>query len=515
MFAWTRIKSLSLIIIAVSLIALIQSKSNAQSSDKPNIYFGVRDSASSDKYCNSLFNYLKKYHNNSFDFYQVKFDFNERLYQKKEIFHEGNRIKLAIECGSNTITTNRIEYLETLQIKSLDGTTSIPYPGKFSKIPFMETGSKMLLLKGENNEIYEEYLKGNLFSQQNPEHNKTIITGNSKNQIINTNKNLFEAIYPSAARPEFINESQDICEKLKATSNDIVAFIGDENRVIEEVERIKNNKCNLNKDFAVVPKYGTLNKQEYGIIVYENGIPEDCTSDACKTEYKEVTGISIDRWSSEKLQERKKQEVNLLNFPLKWLENQFEIWYKGDLSSFNYLLISIVLLISAIGLLLLINLYNHLYKKPINLLNKKINNDIHNQSHITDQEQDENAKTFFEQVLELEQATGTLEKSNLLKDIPSIQKYINNIRVSLQIAQVKLMLQKVLQETPQLNNLKELKVKIVDSSSSNQEFQEKLISMASEGSQAAIEEIIDSLPFANIPWAFIKAAIDEAISDND
>lgn len=135
MFTWTRIKSLCFTIVAVSLVPLIQTKSNAQSSDKPNIYIGVRDSVSSDKYCNDLLKYLEEHHQNFFDFKKVKIEFKERLYQEKKITQDGNSIKLAIECGSNTITINRQNYLKNLKI-TLDGTNYIEYPGRFSKRPY-------------------------------------------------------------------------------------------------------------------------------------------------------------------------------------------------------------------------------------------------------------------------------------------------------------------------------------------------------------------------------------------
>lgn len=149
---WINIKFISLTFIGVCFAALTQYNSNAQTTTRrPILYFGARPVKSNYinrtniEYCDDLFQFLRRHHS-EFNFEKVNIVYQQRLYQEKEIKNSrGESVKLSVECGSNTITDERDNYLRDLKIKWDD--ELIQYPGKFSK-PFWRTGTKMLLKRG-------------------------------------------------------------------------------------------------------------------------------------------------------------------------------------------------------------------------------------------------------------------------------------------------------------------------------------------------------------------------------
>lgn len=289
--------------------------------------------------------------------------------------------------------------------------------------------------------------------------------------------------------------------------NNIIAYIGDENRIQTLANEKREELSGFDQKFVVVPKYGSLSKQEYGIIFYENGIPHNCQLSDCHDQYNRIFRLSIQNWAKTKFEENEKDKEPNLSRPINWIQSQFEVWYKGSLTSFWLLLASALVIMIILLLILWVYQYHNLYLKPINLANKRIINDIFNESKMDQTEKEEYIKTSLE-------ALSTLNKSNLLNIYP-IKNYIKETKKSLHLAQIKLELQEILEKLPKTDDQEELKFQVIDSVKGNQELKEKLIRIASESSQAAIEKVIESIPFAGIPWAFIKTAIDEAINDND
>ncbi len=271
-----RYKYCFIITLATVIIAILSSPGKTQvkphnseetstSSQQPTpeqpkiLYFGMLEDSSpissksgtndQSTFCGKLFSHLKKeYDSPEIQFQAIDLRYTERF--AKEIRRDNSNITLAVECGPNTITTEREE-----KIKNIGG--------EFSS-PFFMTGAKLLIRKDQL-EYFEKI--NNSF---NPVINNNILkigVIKSKKQSETTTGGLIPTLYPKIAKVEPIdpkrNPRRNAVERLK--SDNIDAYATDEILL----KGLLKEDDDLRKSHVIFPALGKLSYEQYGVVIYD------------------------------------------------------------------------------------------------------------------------------------------------------------------------------------------------------------------------------------------------------
>ena len=266
-----------------------------------------------DGYCGEILNLLrfKNYEVQSF-----KVDYQSRFNGYVTVNKE--KIKLAVECGPNTITTRRKNKLKNLKI---DGEN---YSGLFSEA-FFTTGAK-LLVSQENKKFFyaDPPFKGKKIAVigAKPTKNET------QAENITTTEGIVESVYPYAEIEEYANEEAIINAMNNPNGYDFAAYASDE--ILLKGLLKKATILNENK-YSIVPRLAPLSYEQYGIVIY--GTENE------KENLKKIINYWITNPDGQEA--RKKYLEKSEN----WLDALLTSWYRRDLKFFLLLpLLTLILL---------------------------------------------------------------------------------------------------------------------------------------------------------------------------
>jgi|GEM_PF-1555521 len=174
-------------------------------------------------------------------------------------FNDGSKFPLIGECGSDSITEEREEFLKK--------------KGASFSNSFAFTGAKFLL-KNENIKLlhnsipFENNIIGVLGKdRENNQTNKTYSPDNPLSLKETTTENLIKSIYPYV-KITYLKDRIDAADELH--ENRIQAYTTDE-IILKTILRDLKNRY-PNEKYSILPRLGRLSYEKYGIVVYKNDI---------------------------------------------------------------------------------------------------------------------------------------------------------------------------------------------------------------------------------------------------
>jgi hypothetical protein len=194
------------------------------------------DARGQNTYCHALEKYLDEYTPR-----EVTIEFSQRFKH-----HEG----IAIECGSNSITSKRINDLQ-------DSNQNQGVKGFFSE-PFFRTETKIIVKNSKRDLLTQEELPLSSFTRQS---DLSFTVGVIEKT---TSEEALKSIYPNAIRKEVDKRKTAIQSLQSDGEGSIDAYISDE-VLLPSVLRVLPAS-----DFSIEPKLYGLTNEYYGIVLYDD-----------------------------------------------------------------------------------------------------------------------------------------------------------------------------------------------------------------------------------------------------